>query len=110
MKTNSIYIYLLIIGIAIFTYIPRSIPIVYLSKKELPNWLIKWMKFIPASIFAALICPDILTSNGILSLSIQNTKIIPAILVFIVSLKKKSLGLSIAVGISSMFILNLLIN
>lgn len=110
MKNSSIYIYLLIIGIAIFTYIPRSIPIVCLSKKKLPNWLVKWMKFIPSSIFAALICPDIFTSNGSLLLNIENTKIIAAILVFIVSIKKKSLGLSIAVGVLSLLLIDFLLS
>ncbi|MGG7176426.1 AzlD domain-containing protein [Clostridium paraputrificum] len=109
MEINELNVYLLILGIAIFTYIPRSFPIIYLSKKELPTWLKEWMKFIPAAIFAALICPDIFTNAGKLDISFTNIKLISSIVVLIVAFKKKSLGLSIAVGASTIFLLNILI-
>lgn len=108
MVTSSLSVYILIIGIAIFTYIPRTFPIVYLSKKELPTWLKEWMKFIPAGIFAALICPDIFTNSGALDISLTNIKLISALLVLAVAIWKKSLGLSIFVGVTSLFLLNLL--
>ena len=75
MEVNTINVILLILGISVFTYIPRSLPMVYLSGKELPNWLIEWMKFIPAGIFAALICPGIFTDNGSLNLSFSNIEL-----------------------------------
>lgn len=108
MVTSSLSVYILIIGIAIFTYIPRTFPIVYLSKKELPTWLKEWMKFIPAGIFAALICPDIFTNSGSLDISLTNIKLISSLLVLAVAIWKKSLGLSIFVGVTSLFLLNLL--
>lgn len=107
MEINTLNVYLLILGIAILTYIPRSFPIVYLSDKELPKWLVEWMKFIPAGIFAALICPGIFTNNGALDLSFSNIELIASILVFIVALKKKSLGLSIVVGVITITLLTM---
>lgn len=109
MRNDALYTYLLIFGIAIFTYIPRSVPILYLANKEIPSWLKEWMKFIPAGIFAALICPDIFTNGGALDISFTNIKLISSVLVLLVSLKKKSLGLSIVVGVCTIFILNMLI-
>lgn len=109
MINSTLDVYILIIGIAVLTYIPRALPIVYLSKKKLPTWLIEWMKFIPAGIFAALISPGIFTKGGSLDISFSNIELISSAIVLIVSLKKKSLGLSIFAGVSSIFILNLLI-
>ena len=109
MEMTTLNIYLLIIGVAIFTYIPRSFPIMYLSKKELPKWLIEWMKFIPAGIFAALICPDIFTNNGALDISFYNIKLISAAIVLLVAIKKKSLGLSIATGVVTITLLNYIV-
>lgn len=100
MANETLKIYIMIIGIAIFTYIPRSFPLLYLSNKELPTWLKEWMKFIPAGIFAALIFPDIFTNGASLDISFSNIKLISSIAVLIVALKKKSLGLSIAVGVA----------
>ena len=99
MEINTVNVLLLILGISVFTYIPRSLPMVYLSGKELPKWLTEWMKFIPAGIFAALICPGIFTDNGRLNLSFSNIELMASIIVLLISLKKKSLGLSIVVGV-----------
>ena len=100
MEINTVNVLLLILGISVFTYIPRSLPMVYLSGKELPKWLTEWMKFIPAGIFAALICPGIFTDNGRL-----NIELMASIIVLLISLKKKSLGLSIVVGVVTITIL-----
>lgn len=108
MEINSFNIYLLIFLIAITTYIPRSFPITYLANKELPTWFKEWMKFIPASIFAALICPGLFTSNKSLNISLDNIELMAAVVVLLVSLKKKSLGISIAVGVVSLYLLTLL--
>lgn len=105
MELSNLNIYLLIIGIAILTYIPRSLPIIYLSKKDLPKGLKDWMKFIPSGIFAALILPDILIQDGSLNIGFTNIKLIASILVLIIAMKKKSLGLSIAIGVSAITIL-----
>ena len=106
MKITTLNVYLLIFGTAICTYIPRALPMVCLAGKELPQWLKDWMKFIPVGIFAALICPDIFTNNKEIYISLDNIKLIASILVLIVSLKKKSLGLSILVGVITITILN----
>ena len=105
---NSFNIYLLIFLLAITTYIPRSFPITYLANKNLPNWFKEWMKFIPASIFAALICPSIFTENKELYISLDNIELIAAVVVLLVSIKKKSLGISIAVGVVSLYLLTIL--
>lgn len=108
MELNPFNIYLLIFLLAIVTYIPRSFPITYLANRDLPDWLKEWMKFIPASIFAALIFPDLFTANKELFISFSNIKLIAAILVLFISLKKKSLGLSIVVGIGTLYLLSLI--
>ena len=67
------------------------------------------MKFIPSGVFAALILPNILIQDGSLNIGITNIKLIASILVLIIALKKKSLGLSIAVGVTAITILNFII-
>lgn len=106
MEITTLNVYLLIFGTAICTYIPRALPMVYLAGKELPEWLKDWMKFIPVGIFAALICPDIFTNNKEIYISINNVKLIASIVVLLISLKKKSLGISILVGVVTITILN----
>lgn len=110
MELSNFNIYILIIGLAILTYIPRSLPIIYLSKKDIPKWLKDWMKFIPSGVFAALILPNILIQDGSLNIGFTNIKLVASILVLIISFKKKSLGLSIVVGVTAITILNFILN
>lgn len=108
MDIKPITFIIMLVGISLFTYLPRVLPIIYLSKKELPVWLTEWMKFIPAGIFAALIFPDIFTVDSSLSVNFTNIKLIAAVLVLIVAFKKKSLGLSIVTGVTSIYLLSLI--
>lgn len=108
MKIKPITFIIMLLGVAIFTYLPRALPIIFLSKKELPTWLKEWMKFIPVGIFAALIFPDIFTNGGSLSISFTNIKLVASVLVLIIAIKKKSLGLCIFTGVTSIYLLSLM--
>ncbi|SJZ94642.1 AzlD domain-containing protein [Selenihalanaerobacter shriftii] len=54
----------LIIGMAVVTYVPRMLPIVLLQDMELPNSLRRFLEFIPFAAIGALIFPGILSSTG----------------------------------------------
>ncbi|MGL5351814.1 MAG: AzlD domain-containing protein [Clostridium sp.] len=109
MENKNLIFILILIGVSIATYLPRALPIIFLSKKELPAWLTEWMKFLPAGIFAALIFPDIFTSGGSLSISFTNLKLISSFFVLIIAIKKKSLALCIFTGVTSIYLLSIIL-
>lgn len=80
----------------IVTYIPRFIPFLLLSNKEMSPRFSKWLSFVPVAIFSALICPSIFTRNN--SIVLLNTKVLISSIVLLVSIKTKSLGLTIITG------------
>ena len=49
---NNNYIFFIIIGMYIVTYLPRVLPMLIFSKKEMPDFLKKIMKFIPIFIYS----------------------------------------------------------
>ena len=53
----------IIIGMGIVTYLPRWLPLFFLSRRRLPPWLIDWLGFIPAAILSALILPSLVTTG-----------------------------------------------
>jgi len=53
---------LLIIGMAIVTYIPRVIPFLTISNKELPNKLKLFLEFVPYTALGALLMPGVITA------------------------------------------------
>lgn len=57
-------LWLLVIGMALVTYIPRMIPMVFLKDIKLTPRLKRFLEFIPYTVLACLIFPGILTSVG----------------------------------------------
>lgn len=99
----------LILGMAIVTFIPRFFPLLLLSKKEISPSFSRWMSFIPVSIFAALVASDIFFWESSFSLNpFRNIKLIPSILVFVVAYKTKSLLWSMVTGVLLMTVFYIL--
>ncbi|MGY3777855.1 AzlD domain-containing protein [Isobaculum melis] len=100
----------LIIGMAVVTYLPRMLPMLLLSNRQVSKNLTRWMEFIPVSIFSALICSDIFFWNGELSIQpLENMKLLPTVLVFFIAYKTKSLIWSIVFGVGGIILLQWLI-
>ena len=55
---------IIVIFMAVVTYMPRLIPLVFLNNKELPYLWRRFLKFVPFAALSALIFPDILYSTG----------------------------------------------
>lgn len=54
----------IVIFMALVTYIPRLIPMVFLNNKQLSPFWKRFLYFIPFAALSALIFPDILYSTG----------------------------------------------
>ena len=54
---------ILVLGMAVVTYIPRMIPMVILSEFKLPPFLKRFLEFIPVAVLSSLIFPGILYST-----------------------------------------------
>ena len=64
---------LVILGMAIVTYIPRLIPLALFSNFKLPPFLKRFLEFIPYTALSALIFPAILSSTGDLTSALLGT-------------------------------------
>mgnify|MGYP006296794335 FL=1 len=56
-------LWILVIGMAVVTYIPRMVPMVVLSEIELPPFMKRFLEFIPVAVLSSLIFPGILFST-----------------------------------------------
>ncbi len=99
---------LIILGMSIVTYIPRALPIIVLSKFKLPDWFLRWLKYIPIAILSALLFPQIMIFEDHVNISLDNKNLLAAIPSLLVAYKTKSLFITVLVGIISMLLLNLL--
>ena len=60
MNNNTI---ILIFGMSIVTYLPRLLPFLFLSNRQIPGRLNVFLKCIPAAAIGALIIPSVLTAT-----------------------------------------------
>ncbi|MCD8371553.1 MAG: AzlD domain-containing protein [Clostridiales bacterium] len=60
----QIEIWLLILGMAIVTFIPRALPVIFIERMRFGKKAEKFLKLIPYTAMAALIFPGILTVDS----------------------------------------------
>ena len=94
---NSEYV-LLVAGMGIVTYIPRWLPLIFLSQKTLPRWFAQWLDFIPAAILSALIFPMLVTAGEPRGLDFLRPELIVAVPTLIFAVKTRSLAGTVIVG------------
>ncbi len=89
---------LLIAAMGLVTYIPRWLPLFFLSQRKLPSWFIEWLDLIPVAILSSLVFSDIFVMGSPRHLDILQMKSIVAVPTFIIALRTKSLGWTIIAG------------
>lgn len=89
--------FLLLLGMGIVTYLPRLVPLFFLSQRQLPKGLIEWLELIPVAILAALLAPT-LAVDGENHLNLMRPEFWVAIPTFLFALRTKSLGGTVLVG------------
>ena len=100
MQHSQEVVILTIIGMMLVTYIPRLLPIAFLSNRKMPQVVTDWLGFVPAAILAALLAPSLFVYEGEFSLTFDNQYLWSAIPVFIVAIRTKSFFGTIATGMA----------
>jgi len=106
--TLSDYFYLFA-GMGLVTYLPRSLPLLYLAHKQLPQWLIDWLSLIPVAILSALIAPSLFIEPATRRLDFGRPELLVAIPTLIFALKTRSLGGTVLVGMLLYWLTGMLI-
>ena len=91
-------IFLTILAMGAVTYLPRVLPMLLLSGRNLAPWISRWLSFVPATVLAALLAPGLLCPEGTLDLSKNNLFLLAAIPTFWVAWRFKSFFGTVATG------------
>lgn len=91
-------IWLIMIGLAVGTFLIRVSFILVLGKRQVPPLLSRSLRFIPASILSALVVPQILTRNNVLQISLTNPQLIAGIVAAVVAWRTKNVLFTILSG------------
>ena len=98
-------IWLLFIALAVGTYALRLSFIYLFGKIEMPEWLRRALRFVPASVLAALVLPALTYPNGALDLSLGNVRLLAGLGGALVAWKTKNVLWTIVVGMVLFWVL-----
>lgn len=93
----------MLLGAALVTLIPRVLPLIVLSRVQLPEWGLRWLGHIPVAVMAALLAQELLVING--SFSPSPPRLIAALSAFAVAYFARSLLGAVITGILAMMLL-----
>ncbi|MHB9004584.1 MAG: AzlD domain-containing protein [Coriobacteriia bacterium] len=61
---SNTFVWTVIIGMALANFVLRFLPIAVVSRIDLPDPLLRWFSFIPASVMGALVALEVLRPGG----------------------------------------------
>ncbi len=98
--------WLLFLGMALVTYLPRFLPLFILSRIKIPRLLITWLGYVPVAVLSALVVPGVLLSEEVFFLSLKNHYLLASLPTFLVAIKTKNMLGTIFTGMAAIFLLN----
>ncbi len=105
---NGFPLWLLFIAMALGTFALRFSFIYLFGKVEMPEWLRRALRFVPASVLAALVFPALTYSNGVVDLTLGNIRLLAGIGGALVAWRTKNVMWTIVVGMVLFWILQAL--
>ncbi|WP_125573474.1 AzlD domain-containing protein [Levilactobacillus huananensis] len=101
------HFWLIILGFVV-AFIPRFVPLMLFTKRAIPEWFNEWMKFVPVSLFTALVVKDIFIDSSSYGLVLTNYPLmIAAVIVIYIAYRTRSMAVSVVVGLAGVFLLSM---
>lgn len=96
--------FLLIVGCAVVTWIPRILPFIFVKNIQLPDVVLRWLQYIPVCILSALVFESLFYGGE--TFVVPHWPSVAAFIpTLIVALITKSLSWTVIVGVISMAII-----
>lgn len=96
----------MILGASLVTFIPRVLPLVLLSRVQLPGWALKFLNHIPVAVMTALLAQDLLADGNGLAPVWGNVKLLAFLPTLLAAIITRSLLGTVIAGIASMMALH----
>lgn len=105
---DDLLTWLAIIGVSLTTIITRGSFVVFGSRLQLHRTVEDALRYAPAAALSALVLPDLLLRHGHVDFSLQNQRLIAALIAALVMWRFRSMIWTIVVGMSVATALRLL--
>lgn len=88
----------LILGMCLVTFLPRWIPVFFLSSRDLPNWFEKWLELIPVALLSAILLPSLIVKAPSSGVTFFSRDLLVAFPTFLIAYFSRSLAGTIIGG------------
>ena len=88
------------------TYAIRLGPILFFSQREMPDLLLRALRYVPTAVLTAIILPEMLYPGGELALSLLNMRLVAGVAAALVAWRTHNFFLTIAVGMVVLWVGN----
>jgi branched-subunit amino acid transport protein len=100
--------YYIVLGMGVVTFLPRLLPVYFLSGRTLPGWFIEWLDLIPAAVLSALLLPELATTGTPRLFIPYKLDMIVAVPTLLFAIKTKSLGGTVVTGMGLYWLLDII--
>ncbi|WP_436951507.1 AzlD domain-containing protein [Staphylococcus shinii] len=98
--TTTIHMLIIIVLCGVVTWITRIIPFILITKIKLSEGVIKWLSFIPITLFTALIIDGLIEQqDGVMGYNINVPFLITMLPTIVIAVISRSLTITILSGI-----------
>lgn len=110
-SNQILYHIVVIISAAFAAFIPRYFPIHFFSSRKIPEWFNEWMKYVPISLFTALVIKNIfITTKGYHFVPYGHPgQIFAALIVMVIAYFTRSMSISVIAGLIGVWLLNMVL-
>jgi len=93
--------WILILGMALVTYLLRYLPLVCLRHVEIPAWFRRWLELAPAAILAAMLAPTVFIAEERIDLSFDNINVWAALPAALIAWRTRNIMLTMLAGMAA---------
>ncbi len=98
-------IWIVMIAVGLLTFLTRLSFIAWLERIRLPDAFQRALRFVPTAVLSAIIAPEVVLRDHTLFLSIQNPRLLAALLATLAAYYTKNVVWSLLVGMVAFWLL-----
>jgi len=100
---GELFVWSMIVGIGVATFLIRYAPIALLARLELPAWLTQALRYVPPAVMAAIIAPPLFFADGAPTIHPDLARIAAATLAAAVAWRTRSTLWTVVLGMLALW-------
>ena len=107
--SSDVFVWSMIVGIGIATFLIRFAPLALLARLDLPEWLRQALRYVPPAVMAAIIAPPLFFAGGAPTIGPELPRVAAAALATAVAWRTRSTWLTVVLGMLALWGLRALV-